>query len=160
MKDNISKAVSGKNNPMYNVHRFGKNAPNWNKPQSELAKRKIGKANKGKCIGKKNGMFGKIAHHGNGSYYKNIWMRSSWEIAYAKWLDIKSIKWKYEYTTFNLGNTTYTPDFYLINNNKYIEIKGRWFDDAKKKFNKFRKLYSKINIEILDFKKLKKMNII
>lgn len=110
--------------------------------------------------GQRNGMFGKIAKHGIGSYYKSIWMRSSWEIAYAKYLDKNNIKWEYEPKTFNLGNCTYTPDFYLPESDTYVEIKGYWRDKAKEKFKRFKKLYSKINIEILNNIKLKCLKII
>ena len=65
-------------------------------------------------------------------------MRSSYEIAYAKYLDNMNIEWQYESTTFNLGDTTYTPDFYLPDRDKYIEIKGWWREDAKIKFKKFK----------------------
>ena len=91
--------------------------------------------------------------------YKSIWMRSTWEMIYAKYLDHKGIKWLYEPKTFDLGNTTYTPDFYLHESDTYIEIKGWWRPEAIEKFNLFKKLYSKINIEILDYKKLNKLGI-
>lgn len=77
---------SGKNNPMYNVHRYGKDNPFFNKKHSEEtrlrmtlnhadfsgeknpmygkhlpqeAKDKISKANKGKFVGEKSPMYGK-----------------------------------------------------------------------------------------------------
>lgn len=85
--------------------------------------------------------FGKPAPHGKGSYYKNIWMRSSWEIIYAKYLTKNHIKWQYEPKAFDLGNTTYTPDFYLPEKDIYVEIKGYWRDDAKSKFRLFKDMY-------------------
>jgi hypothetical protein len=109
--------------------------------------------------GKGNPMFGKITHS-KGSYYKSIWMRSTWEIKYAKYLDKNKIKWQYEQQTFDLGDSTYTPDFYLPKTDEYIEIKGWWRDDAKKKFRLFKKLYPNINIKILNRKFLKKEKII
>lgn len=104
--------------------------------------------------GKNSVLFGKISH-GKGSYYKSIWMRSSYEVAYAKWLDRQGIKWLYEPKTFDLGNTTYTPDFYLPEFDLYIEIKGWWRDDAKKKFEEFKKRYNEIKIKILEKRELK-----
>ena len=38
----------GENNPMYGVHRYGKNAPNYGKPCSEEKKQKISESLKGK----------------------------------------------------------------------------------------------------------------
>ena len=105
--------------------------------------------------GERNVSFGKVTH-GKWGKYKGINMRSSWEIAYAKYLDKQGIKWKYESKTFDLGNTTYTPDFYLPKTNEYIEIKGYWRDDAKLKFKKFKRIYNFINIKIIDKNKINK----
>jgi hypothetical protein len=74
--------------------------------------------------GKNSHRFGKPPIHGKRIRYKDICFRSSWEVAYAKYLDKNQIKWLYESKTFDLGNCTYTPDFYLPEKNEYIEIKG------------------------------------
>lgn len=92
--------------------------------------------------GKKSPRFGKI-YHPKYIRYKHIWFHSSYENNFARWCCLNYIKWQYEPKTFNLGNTTYTPDFYLPEYDIYIEIKGYWRDDAKKKFNLFRKRYNK-----------------
>lgn len=110
--------------------------------------------------GKNNPRFGKIAKHGKGQYYKNIYMRSSYEIAYAKYLDKNNIKWLYESKTFNLENCTYTPDFYLSKLDKYVEIKGWWRDKAKTKFNSFKKQYPKIKIDLLMKPELKELGVL
>lgn len=109
--------------------------------------------------GRNNHFFGKI-FHGKWGKYKNIWMRSSWETKYAQYLDKNKIRWQYEPIHFDLGNSTYTPDFYLIKENKYIEIKGYWRDDAKKKFKKFKRLYPKIKLNVLERKHLKKLEVL
>lgn len=82
--------------------------------------------------------------------YNNIWFRSTWEVAYAKYLDRNHIKWFYESKTFDLGDTTYTPDFYLPETNEYIEIKGWWRDDILQKFKEFRKKFYKIKIFVIN----------
>ena len=92
--------------------------------------------------------------------YHGIWMRSSWEVAYAEYLDRQKIKWQYESKTFDLGDTTYTPDFYLPETDEYIEIKGFFRKDAKRKFKLFKKKYYHIKIFLLTGKELKKLNII
>jgi len=108
--------------------------------------------------GKNNPMYGKPAPKGSGlgkgQYYKSIWMRSSYEIRYAKYLDKQNIKWLYEFKRFDLGNTTYTPDFYLPKLDIFIEVKGWWRPKAIKKFKLFKKLYPKINIKIITKKEL------
>jgi very-short-patch-repair endonuclease len=40
-KINIGKAISGKRNGMFGVHRFGKTAPHYGKPHTERTKRKM-----------------------------------------------------------------------------------------------------------------------
>jgi len=104
--------------------------------------------------GWENRNFAKLLHSKK-IKYKGIWMRSSWEIKYAKYLDKNNIKWLYESKTFDLGNTTYTPDFYLPEFNLYIEVKGWWRDDAKKKFEEFKQRYCGERIKVLDKQELK-----
>ncbi len=76
-----------------------------------------------------------------------------WEHLYATYLDSIGELYLYELQAFemNIGyDTTYTPDFFLPLQNKFIEIKGYWRDDAKLKSDKFIELYSKdYNYEIL-----------
>lgn len=85
-------------------------------------------------------------HHGKGAYYKNIWMRSSWEIKYAQWLDSKNIKWEYEPRAFELvDGTTYRPDFYLPETDEWVEVKGWWRPDAKTKYILWILQYPKLN---------------
>lgn len=129
-------------------------------PLSKEHKEKIKKSMMGKNKGKNSALFGKIPQPIKRCKYKRIKMRSSWEVAYAKYLDKQGIKWLYESKTFDLGDTTYTPDFYLPESDTYIEIKGRWFKGAKEKFNLFRKKYYSMNIVLLMKKELLNLKII
>jgi len=135
---------------MKDGRRKGKNHPLYGKKRPEQSLR---------MKGKNNPIFTRPSY-GNGAYYRKIYMRSSWEIAYAKWLDKNGIEWQYESDTFDLGNTTYTPDFYLPKDNKYIEIKGYWREDAKEKFKLFKKIYSNIKINVLDQKQFEKEGVL
>lgn len=94
---------------------------------------------KGEGLGRENNIFKSPIVYTNNkkSYYKNIYMRSGWEVKYAKWLDSKNIKWEYEKETFKLKETTYTPDFYLPEQNIYVEIKGFMHIDAYFKIKEF-----------------------
>ncbi len=103
--------------------------------------------------------FGKVSH-GKHIKYKNIWMLSTWEYKFAFFLDCSGINWQYEPKAFDLRNTTYTPDFYIPEWNCYIEIKGWWRDDAKKKFGLFRYKYPKKNIKVLMEKDLQQLGIL
>lgn len=61
------------------------------------------------------------------AFYKDVRMRSSWEVNFAKWCDENNVKWKYEDKTFLINNHRYTPDFYLPNIRSYVEIKPKVF---------------------------------
>lgn len=114
--------------------------------------------------GKKNGMFGKPCPNkhliSKSGHYKGIWMRSTWEIKYAKYLDKLGVKWQYESKRFNLGNLTYLPDFYLPEKNLYVEIKGYMSPGAYKRIKKFIKQFPEEKLIILKEKELKKLKII
>jgi len=89
--------------------------------------------------------------YGNGAYHNGIWMRSSWEIKYALYLEKLNIKYEYEKTRFKLKNgKTYTPDFYLIEREIYIEVKGYWYKKAAEKFKLFLEEFKEITIVIED----------
>jgi hypothetical protein len=96
--------------------------------------------------------------------YKNNHFKSSYELAYAKYLDKNKIKWIYEPSIFKVyikkELVGYCPDFYLPKENKYIEIKGWWRDKAKKKFELFKKQYPHLIVELLFQKDLKKLGIL
>jgi hypothetical protein len=75
----------------------------------------------------------------NKSFNKYVWLRSSWEYIYAKWLDEKNIIWDVECKTYKLSNNHfYRPDFFIFNNLielkiiKIVEIKGYWKDKVYK----------------------------
>lgn len=94
--------------------------------------------------GKLSHRYGKVSYHGIGVWYKNIWMRSSYEIKYAQWLDSKNIKWEYEPKAFKLGDATYTPDFYLPETEEWVEVKGWWRKDALEKFMLWKLFYPQL----------------
>jgi len=112
---------------------------------SEETKQKIGR----KHFGKKCHFFGKLIKP-HWMKYNGTMFRSSWEVIYAKELDVQEIKWLYESKTFDLGDTTYTPDFYLPEKDTYIEVKGYKSDVFLNKFSLFKQLYPEIKIKILD----------
>jgi len=126
---------------------------------NSINKKRLNKVSKAMLIGWKTKGFAKKMHSKR-IKYKGIYMRSSWEVAYAKYLDKQGTKWEYEPKAFDLGKTSYTPDFYLPERDTYVEIKGYWRDDAKKKFKLFKKKYSYIQIMLLEKLKLKCLKII
>jgi len=87
---------------------------------------------------------------GNGGRYGGRWMRSSWEIEFAKRLDSVGILWEYEREAFKLSSgKSYRPDFYIPKLSLLIEIKGHWWPDAKAKFNLFRREFPEREIIVI-----------
>lgn len=71
--------------------------------------------------------------------------RSKLELKFAKMLDRLGEKWMYEYKSFpymdkNGKRRNYTPDFYLPDKDKYIEVKGYEKEDDQYKIDKLREL--------------------
>ncbi len=114
------------------------------------------------CVskGNKSYWFGKPCLNNKRIQYEGISMRSSWEVKFAYFLDCSGIKWKYEPKRFYMDNYTYCPDFYIPEWNLYIEIKGWWRDNAKKKFDLFRKKYTKDSIKLLMQKELQELGVL
>ncbi len=68
-------------------------------------------------------------------------MRSSYEIALVEQcLDKLEMTWDYEPKTFDLGDTTYTPDFWVEELHAFVETKGYMRDEARKKIELFRRM--------------------
>jgi hypothetical protein len=90
-------------------------------------------------------------------YYESkrgrIYMRSSWEVAFAYWLDHHGIRWEYEPRSFYLGkgkwgSKSYTPDFYLIDQDEYVELKGYCSPEFKLKLKRFHEMYPEIKLYV------------
>ena len=83
----------------------------------------------------------------------NQFFRSSWEANIARYYNFVGIEWEYEPKEFifkdvRRGCISYTPDFYLPKEDRWVEIKG-WMDKkSKTKLKRFEKYYPK------EFKKL------
>lgn len=69
--------------------------------------------------------------------YNGVDLHGTWELAFAIYLDKNNISWKRPTVRFKYEyeNKTryYTPDFYLVDTDEFIEIKGYKTskDDAK-----------------------------
>ena len=88
-----------------------------------------------------------------------IHLQSSWELAYAKYLDTLNINWKRNTNKFAYefeGKThNYIPDFYIIDNDTFVEIKGIETEQDRAKWKAF-----PFRLRILKRKELKEMKII
>lgn len=66
----------------------------------------------------------------------------SWELAVAKFLDSHNVKWirnkkRFDYTDSTGKNRTYCPDFYLLETNTFIEVKGYITELDRSKWSQF-----------------------
>lgn len=73
-----------------------------------------------------------------------IYFKSSYELAYAKYLDSNNIGWSYEPVYILSDGTNILPDF-LLDNGTVVEIKGYFRPDAKIKWNRFCNEYPDLN---------------
>jgi hypothetical protein len=75
----------------------------------------------------------------NGKFaYKGINFRSNWERMLAQVMDKKGIIWQYEPKVIPLSNGKfYTPDFYLPEHDKWVEVKGYMYDHSRQKIQQF-----------------------
>ena len=91
--------------------------------------------------------------------YNGIKFYGKWELAYAKYLDINNIKWRRPKETFEYifedKKRRYTPDFYLIDSNEYVEIKGYPTNKDFAKWDHF-----PVNLKIISSKMLFDLGII
>lgn len=76
----------------------------------------------------------------------NIYFRSAWEANIARYYNFVGIEWQFEPKTFvfqniTRGSVSYTPDFYLPKEDKWVEVKG-WMDGkSKTKLKRFKQQY-------------------
>lgn len=95
---------------------------------------------------KKLGGYREGSGRGKKSWYEShiagrVHLDSSYELEYACYLDSKNIKWKKNQIKFPYsfeGNKRfYIPDFYLIESDEYVEIKGYKTEKDEAKWKSF-----------------------
>jgi len=93
--------------------------------------------------------------------YNGIDLHGTWELKYAQYLDANGIKWERNRSSFPYffedAWHRYFPDFYLIDTDEYIEIKGQKTKKDDAKWNQFPKDKKLI---VLQQKELKEMKIL
>lgn len=123
---------------------------------SEETKRKISQAHIERIASGKG-------NHGKGQWFYRetnewVYLRSSYELGTALFLEVNNIEWQYEPKPFTLTilqngkskQTSYKPDFYLPEYDTYIEVKGYWYRQSKIKFEAFLNQYPEIDIQVWD----------
>ena len=59
---------------------------------------------------------------GYAGYYKEKYLRSSYEYVFARILDYDNIEWDYEVERYKLKERTYIPDFFIYRDGKLIHV--------------------------------------
>lgn len=118
------------------------------KPTSEETKQKLREKIASKV---ENGTwhysFSKVrTHELNSKFVGKVKLMGMWEYEYAKYLDDNNIEWRrpkekfyYEFEGLKSGKGYYIPDFFLVKENTYIEIKGYETDKDRAKWKWFPK---------------------
>lgn len=148
--------VSCKLNPNHEMTKKKMILAQQNKTISDSAKLKISETILRKI---ENGEWHTSFSRSRTHEYKGIRFHGMWELKYAKWLDSNNIKWRRPSESFlyyfNDKPKRYTPDFYLIESNEYIEIKGYPTDRDFCKWDQF-----PFNLRIVNGKELHSLNLI
>jgi hypothetical protein len=99
-------------------------------------------------------------NRGYAGFYKGFYLRSSYEYAYAIYLDYHKINWSYETISYDIGYKTYKPDFFIYDESgsllKIVEIKSRNINSkisARKALEKIETLFE-IECELLSYEEL------
>lgn len=74
---------------------------------------------------------------------------SRWEANMARIYNYLGIKWIHQPQSFDIGNQSYTPDFYLPDQGEYIEVKNFLGDYSRNRDDKFRELYPKVTLTMI-----------
>ncbi len=74
---------------------------------------------------------------------------SRWEANMARLFNYQGIKWIHQPRSFDLKTQNYTPDFYLPDQDIYIEVKNFLSDYSKSRDDKFRELYPRLRLKMI-----------
>lgn len=97
---------------------------------------------------------------------QRVCFRSTWEAAFADWMDRRGIEWEYEAEVFPVKymdeeverDGTYRPDFTI--GDTLFEVKGRWTRGGLAKFEAFRTQYPDRKITLVDREMLNDLGVI
>jgi hypothetical protein len=131
---------------------LGKSKPECSHKHTEETKRLLSKLKKGKPASPALLKHLRRLHQtliGSKYRYQGIWMRSSFEMRVAAAFDALGIRWLYEPKRFDLGDTTYLPDFYLPDDDAYWEVKGWLSPVSLHKITRFRELNPEIPLVVI-----------
>jgi len=81
-------------------------------------------------------------------------VRSSWEANFARLLKFLNRDYKYEPRRFVFvlssgEETSYLPDFYIVDLNRFVEIKGFWREGHREKLRQFLSAHPEIELDVV-----------
>jgi hypothetical protein len=97
---------------------------------------------------------GNRAHGGRRADLGERYFRSSYEANYARYLNWSKVPWEYETKTFwfegiKRGSRSYTPDFWIIPEAEFHEVKG-WMDPkSATKLKRMKKYHPAVKVVII-----------
>jgi hypothetical protein len=81
----------------------------------------------------------------------NQYFRSCWEANFARILNFQGKRWTYEEHSFQLEpSLSYTPDFFIIDENAFYELKGHMDDKSRKQFELMNLKFPDVIIHVID----------
>lgn len=95
--------------------------------------------------------------HSNGTVYK---VQGTWELAYIEWLDQNNVRFechkgRIPYIDDAGIRRNFYPDFYLIDSDEYIDVKGDfWYSRSIRKFELLREQHPDLKLTVLRKKNL------
>lgn len=124
----------------------------------------------GRHIGKNNHMYGKVPPIGAGRCkwycYNDVAYQGKYEFRFGLWLIHQNIKFychehvrQFHYQ-LNGVDRVYNPDFYLIDDDVFVEIKGYFTEEARRKMDIVKEMYPNEKIEIYNKDKLKELGVL
>jgi hypothetical protein len=107
----------------------------------------------------------RTARSQNNTFIKRHWKtgeelvcQGSYEAKTVDYLNNNKIDYLWQPKTFQLSKSTYRPDLYLVQEDRWIEIKGYMRPDAQEKWNEFKGIFP--TAELWGYAKLKQLNVL
>lgn len=109
---------------------------------------------RGRYLGVNSPRYGKTPTPGKRCWFEVpgqgwVCLRSSWELIVAKYLVAKGVEFIYEKERFVLDGKTFLPDFYLVRENKFWEVKGWLRPLDKQKLLEMSLFHPKVCVELV-----------
>ena len=81
--------------------------------------------------------------------YKGSHFRTELEYKYAVWLDSYKLTWFYEPKSFYLRDGVYTPDFYIMEWNTFVDIPRKITPNIERRIDFFKQAYPNHDLKIM-----------